>query len=157
MTRFAAWASVVALLLAGIAIGALTMHLYHEHQEGAFPGPFAPGGPGGPGAITRELEEALALTPDQRERIREIREEGRRKGRQIREEVRPLLEEHIEKTREEISEVLTPEQREVFDEWWRANRHRRHRYFLGDGRGPRRGPRFRSPGPPPPEPPPPPE
>lgn len=154
MNRFSAWVSVVALLVAGITIGALGMHLYQEHRQGPFPGRF---GPGGPRTMARQLEEQLGLTREQSVQIREIREEGWRKGREMREQMRPLLEGQIEQTREKISKILDPEQRKIFDAWWRENRHRMHRYFLGEGRLPRRGPRFPPPESSPPEPPPPPE
>jgi Spy/CpxP family protein refolding chaperone len=140
MNRFWAFATVAALFLSGVAIGALGMRLIDERR-----GPFGPQpGPPPPPIAVEELQRELDLSPPQREAVARILQESRRQGDEIRREVRPRLEAHLADTERRLMEVLTPEQRERFDALRRQRRVRPDRLFLG-GPPPGQGP----PGPPP--------
>jgi Spy/CpxP family protein refolding chaperone len=127
VSRWAAFASVAALLLSGIAIGALGMHLIEERR--ASPPPF--GHPPHGRAAIDHLERELELTAAQREQMEAILDESWRAGEEIRREVRPRLDRHIAETEQRIREVLTPAQRSRFDALRREHRVRADRLFLG--------------------------
>ena len=136
MNRFWAFATVAALFLSGVAIGALGMRLIDERRGP--PGPLQPNPPLPPRAV-EELQRELNLSPPQREAVARILDESRRQGDAIRREVRPRLEAHLADTERRLMEVLTPEQRERFDALRRERRVRPDRLFLGpppDGRPP---------------------
>jgi len=139
MKQISAVASVTALFLSGLAIGALGMFLYLAQRPLA-----PPPGLDGPPRRGWMLEEHLDLTPDQRRRIDEIHQQSRLRSEEIRRELRPRLQAQMEETRRLIREVLTPEQREVLERLEAEQGHRMERFLLGDGppgrRGPRRGP-----------------
>lgn len=139
MSRFTAFAAALALLASGIAIGALGTFLLLERPRP--PGPML-GPPPPDRAFMDELEQRLALTPEQRDAIERILREGRREGEEIRHELRPRLERQIDATRERIDALLTPEQRDRFAALRREQRRRIDRFLL-DGPPP--------PGPPGPE------
>jgi len=129
--RSLALVSVAGLFLLGILIGALGMHLYYATK---FPGPpgFGPRGhrPGGP-FMGERLERELGLSVEQKQRIDEIIRESRVEGEALREEMFPRVHAQMERTRERIMEVLTPEQREKFEELRHRHRGRADRFFLG--------------------------
>jgi Spy/CpxP family protein refolding chaperone len=153
VSRSVAVISVLALFLAGLSIGVLAMHLYHEGQLVGSGRPF-----GGPPhrRFLNALERELDLTPDQQQRIREIHEESHLEIQKLRHELRPRLERQMDETHDRILAVLTPEQQERFKELEREHRRRMGRFFLGEGRfggrGRRRGPPRDAPPEPPPEP-----
>jgi Spy/CpxP family protein refolding chaperone len=140
MKRSVAFVYVLGLFLLGILIGALATHLWYAQRPPPEPfggrgGMRGPGhemrhGPGhGPGPfflerITRQLD----LSPEQERRIAEIIEESHREAGRMREEMLPRVEARLEQTRQQILEVLTPEQRESFEDF-----HRRHRRVLERG------------------------
>jgi Spy/CpxP family protein refolding chaperone len=145
MKRSLALISVAGLFLLGIVVGAMGMHLFDGLH------PFS--GPSRDGARHdwhgERLDQLLELTPDQKARIDEIRRESRADAEALHEEMLPKVREHMERTRQRIEEVLTPEQREKFTEL--ASKHRAHfeRFVLdGPRHGPPRGER-RKPAPPP--------
>jgi Spy/CpxP family protein refolding chaperone len=162
MKPIAALASVTALLVCGVVAGALGMHLFEAHRR---PPQWARGRPPGPPPHLdlREMEERLDLTADQSRQIAGILDRSRDESEALRLEVRPRLEKQMERTRQEIEAVLTPEQRRKFEDLRRDQRRRARRFFLGEGepgpdpfgpRPPRRGPAGsgpRRPGPPPEE------
>jgi Spy/CpxP family protein refolding chaperone len=108
-------------------------------------------GPGRPERMMRmefltRAETQLDLTPEQIIQIEEIVQDGQARTRTLWEEVSPRMREEFKTTQDRIREVLTPIQRDRFEE------------LLKKRMGPRRGDRDRGDGeamkPPPPPPPP---
>ncbi len=64
----------------------------------------------------RRVQRELDLTPGQRERIDRILKESQERSRKIMEPVNPDLRLEFQRTRDEFKEVLTPEQRQRFEE-----------------------------------------
>lgn len=88
----------------------------------------------GPGErYLRHMEAELDLTPQQRTRIDSILADQQARVMEITRETRPLLRQVAEDTRGAIHEVLTPEQRERFQEM-RQRRDRRGGEREGDRR-----------------------
>ena len=137
MKRHLALVYVAGLFLLGVLVGALAMQLYHSVNA---PDPRRlPGrGPAHRPDFADLLERRLDLTPDQVQRIDVILAESRAEAEAFHEEMLPRVREQMERTRERISEVLTPEQRERFEELHRRHRGRAERFFLGRRPG-RRG------------------
>jgi Spy/CpxP family protein refolding chaperone len=140
MKRSIAFLYVAGLFLLGILIGALATHLWYAQRPSHRP--FGPRGgmrppahemrrgPGhrpGPFFLER-IGRQLDLSPEQEQRIAEIIEESHREAGALHEEILPRVEAQLEQTRQRILEVLTPEQRERFEEF-----HRRHRRVLERG------------------------
>ena len=147
MKRSIAFVYVLGLFLLGILIGALGMHLYGARHP--LPGHPRDGSPRGL-PLTR-FDELLDLTPEQQARIEEIRRESHADAEALHEEMLPKVRAHMEQTRQRIAEVLTPEQRQKFDEL--ADEHRaRFEHFVLEGprrRPPHGGMGRRKPAPPP--------
>ncbi len=124
MSRFAAVAAALALLVSGVAIGALGTYLVLERArrpEGPPPPP--------PGSFTQEMESRLKLSEDQKKQIEALIRVSRREAEEIRRELRPRLEKYLETTRERFEALLTPEQRAKFEALYREDR-RAERFFL---------------------------
>lgn len=151
MKRSIAILSVVGLFVIGILIGSLGTHLYYAHRL------MRPGGPPGMGGelFMDRLFARLDLTPGQRQEIERILDESHVQAESFREEMAPRVRALMEETHERVLAVLTPEQREVFEEMRRNHHQRAREWFLG-GHRPRHGHGL-GPGPPGPPPPPPPE
>jgi Spy/CpxP family protein refolding chaperone len=140
MKRSIAFVYVAGLFLLGILIGALGIHLWYTQRPlaGPFGGPAGMRPPGhefrrGPGHrpgpfFLERIGRQLDLTAEQEQRIAEIIEESHREAGRLREEMLPRVEAQLEQTRQRILEVLTPEQRERFEEF-----HRQHRRVLERG------------------------
>jgi len=133
MKRSLAFAYVVGLFLLGILIGGMAMHLHYASR-------FPPPGPPGPGmrhddplhSFSGRLERQLDLTAEQKRLIDEIVAESRTEGRALHEEMLPRVREQMQRTHDRIREVLTPEQRERFEELLDSRHGRRaERFFLG--------------------------
>jgi Spy/CpxP family protein refolding chaperone len=126
MSRTIAVVYVLGLFLLGILIGASAMHLFYAMRfppppsiaMGIGPGPGQEGGRWrGAGPSGREIERMLRgldLTDEQRERIDQILDEGRREADALRAEMAPRVRAHMRQMHERISEVLTEEQRRQF-------------------------------------------
>jgi len=151
MKRSSAWISVVALFLVGALAGSLGTRLYLGERIGRE-------GPGDRGGrhFVESLARQLDLTDDQLERVEAIVRESRAEVEALHREVLPRAQAHIAKTEERIREVLTPEQREQFEEIRRRHRARAERFFLSRGLDEPLGPPPHGAHPPPPFPPPPP-
>jgi len=155
MNRFVAIAAALSLLVCGIVIGALGTFvvLQRPHPlDGVRPPPQQPQPPQPP-PFTREMEERLNLTEDQRQKIQAILRDSREESEGIRRELRPRLEKNLKATQDRIGEVLTPEQHKTFDELVKRDARRAQRFFLEGPPPPpggRRGPGGPDgPGPPP--------
>jgi len=124
--------TVAGLFVVGVLVGVLGTHLYYAHllQD--------PGVPERLGArrLISLIERELDLSSDQLASIEEILRESRAEGRAIHEDLLPRVQEHLEDTKMRISEVLTPEQREKFEELHRLHRRSSEHWFLGRGLGP---------------------
>jgi ElaB/YqjD/DUF883 family membrane-anchored ribosome-binding protein len=143
MNRFVAIAAAIALVMSGVAVGALGSYLILERAERG-PRMWGPPPPHPPRPFTREMESRLGLSEDQLKQIHEILRESREQADGIRRELRPRLEAHLDATRKRIAETLTPEQRKRFEAMVSEDRSRADRFFL-DGPPP---PPFGGPPPP---------
>ena len=136
MKRVAAVSAVVAVLVLGILVGILGTHLFYAQklrQAGSFSkmaGRF----------FAERLDRELALTVEQREAIDAILEETQVEAHAIREEIRPWVDALMEGSKERITEILTPEQRERFEVLRERHRRRAEHFFLGPPGRPRRPP-----------------
>ena len=152
MSRFVALAAALSLLVCGIVIGALGTFVVLQRPhllDGMRPPPQQPP-PRQPPPFTREMEERLDLSDDQRQQIQAILRDSREESEAIRRELRPRLEKNLKATQDRIGAVLTPEQHKTFDELVRQDARRAQRFFL-DGPPPPPGGRH-GPGPPGPPP-----
>jgi len=143
--------SVIGLFVIGILIGSLGTHLYYAHRL------LQPGGPPGMGGkiFVDRLMARLDLTPGQRREIERILKDSHVRAEAFRASMAPRVRALMEETHERVLAVLTPEQREVFEEMSRTHHQRAREWFLG-GQRPRHGRgRVRPLGPPGPPPPPP--
>ena len=141
MSRFVAIAAALSLLVCGIVIGALGTFvvLQRPHPlDGMRPPPQQPP-PAQQPPFTREMEERLNLSEDQRQKIQAILRESREESEAIRRELRPRLERNLKATQDRIGEILTPEQHKTFDDLVRQDARRAQRYFL-EGPPPPPGP-----------------
>jgi Spy/CpxP family protein refolding chaperone len=77
-------------------------------------------------AYVRQLQEELALTPDQVAKIDVITKEREARMKALLAEVRPRFRSLVEETRGEIDKVLSPEQQAKLKEL-RAREHKEHR------------------------------
>ncbi len=89
--------------------------------------------------ITRRMERRLDLNRDQVKQVREIILERQKAFQSLYKEFRPRLDSQIEKTRQELAKVLTPEQAQKWEKTFR----RIQRFWLpplpGEPRGPSPG------------------
>ena len=148
MSRFVAIAAALSLLVCGIVIGALGtfVMLQRPHPlDGMRPPPQQPP-PAQQPPFTREMEERLNLSEDQRQKIQAILRESREESEAIRRDLRPRLEKNLKATQDRIGALLSPEQHATFDELVREDARRAQRFFL-EGPPPPPGGR-RGPGPP---------
>ena len=140
MSRGAAVLVAAALFASGLAVGALGVHLFYAQKIAHAAGPPMPVGP----MFERWLLRGLDLSEEQRREIRGILDQSRSEAELLRAEIGPRLQEMNRQTAEAISEVLTPEQRRVFEEQMARWERRQRRFAPPDGRPlPRRGPRRR--------------
>jgi Spy/CpxP family protein refolding chaperone len=127
MSRFGAFASVAALFLSGVAIGALGLQVARESRR-----PFGPPDAHLPprGALD-ELEQELGLTREQRRTIEALADENRRTVEEIRREIKPRIDRRLDETERKLLDVLTPGQRERFEVLRKERRIRPIGLFLG--------------------------
>ena len=96
-------------------------------NEPRSPNPVNPPG----GLLSREfiqvLERQLHLTSEQRERVDKIMIEGQERVRELRSRIDPELRKELQQTREQIRAVLTPAQREQFEEMMKRSPRRSER------------------------------
>jgi hypothetical protein len=139
MNRALAIVTVLSLFVAGIAIGALGMHIYQDRQ---LRHPDDPPGPGR-GFVGRRLHRMLDLSTEQTRRVDAILQRSHEQAMELRDDLHPRVMEIMERAHEEIAGILDPGQRERFQRLLQDNRRRAEQFFLGPpgGRGHgRRGP-----------------
>ncbi len=100
--------------------------------------------------MLRRLSRILSLTPEQNERLDTIMRESQERTKVYWELLEPELRTEFRKTRDEIREVLTPEQRKEFDE--RLKQRQRWPGQMQPPNAPRRWPADQQPSPRPPAP-----
>jgi len=135
MNRLLALVTVMSLFVAGIAIGALGMHIYQDryvHRHDEPPGP-------GVGFAGRRLHSMLDLSAEQMRKIDAILEQSHRQAMELRDDLHPRVMAIMERAQEEIAGILDPEQREKFQQLLQDNRRRAEYFFLGPPPGPRGG------------------
>ena len=69
------------------------------------------------------IQKELDLTPDQSSRIEQILNAGQVRTQALWDEITPRMKEEFHATREQIREVLTPEQEEEFEKLFPKNKH----------------------------------
>ena len=82
----------------------------------------------------RRVQRDLELTQEQHEKIDRILKESQERMRKIEEPVTPAIREEMRRTREELRDVLTPEQRLRFDEIFKHPPHLREKRPSANGR-----------------------
>jgi Spy/CpxP family protein refolding chaperone len=132
------------ILLAGLVIGISSTLMVVRHGERVHP--WGPGFPSGT-IIMRDLQRYLDLSPEQVKKIEAIVKKRMQKLEQLREEARPKVAEQLKLMNEEISAVLTEEQRRDWQQNWKREFHRFQRPPRPGGPRPGEGPRHRG-GPP---------
>lgn len=132
MNRGVAILAVCALFLSGVAIGAMGMLLYVQQVARSGEPAFDSDRAFDRGHLIRELD----LSEEQRAQIRSILEASWREGAEMRRQLRPEVEALMGRTRASIEAVLTPEQREKFEQMQRLDRRPLERLLLGPGVGP---------------------
>lgn len=118
-----------ALFASGLAVGALGVHLFYAHRVVAFGAPPMPVGP----MFERWLERSLELSEPQRREVGEILERSRFEAEVLRREMGPRLHAMNRQTIESIAAVLTPEQRERFEQEMTRWERRQRRFESGVG------------------------
>ena len=107
----------------GVVTGGLLVHHVQHGRDRRPPRPVnavRPAQPSSPGVMRfeflRRMERELDLTPQQREPIDRILQEGQERMKKLMETVEPRRREELKKTIEEFRAVLTPEQGKRFDD-----------------------------------------
>ena len=133
-TRFRAVLLIVAVFLAGAAVGG-AIGAWAAHSGARFPWSGRGGGPG-ERFFARRMAERLDLDAGQRGQLEAIIAESHERMRALKQEFRPRFVAVKKGAREEIARILTPEQREEFERLASKHKERRRRH---QRRGP--GPR----------------
>ena len=133
---------VLVIFVAGLAAGIIVTRGSPFGWFGPRPGPgfvggpAAPGGSFGRGRLLARISERLDLTDEQTERLEQVFDARRERFRDQWEEFRKRIDTEEETFRNEIADILTPEQLETFNaEIVRLGDERRRRGGPG-GRGP---------------------
>jgi hypothetical protein len=124
------------ILLAGVVIGgASTLMLVRHRPMGPPPGPEFVSG-----RMVHDLQRDLDLSPEQAKKIGAIVKEHMQEMDNIRIEARPKIAEQLRRMNEEISAVLTEEQRQIWQQNWRQQFHPFQREMRPGGPRPGEGP-----------------
>ena len=119
MSRWKVIFAVVVIFAAGAATGALSLRsLAPEPSHQKAPPPPAPPFPSAK-AYIEKLDRQVQLTDDQRAKVEEILMESQERMKKLWEPISPMAREEFRRTRKEISEILTEEQREQWKKNWR--------------------------------------
>jgi Spy/CpxP family protein refolding chaperone len=110
----------------GIAFGALGLTLMNRRVYGARPNARQQG-PSGPTRVVNRLTRDLDLTADQQKRLSEILANTQTRYNAIRQQMNPQFDQVRSEGREQIRQILTPEQQPKLDEFYRQvdEEHRR--------------------------------
>lgn len=139
----------VVLFGAGVISGNVATRLYQRYTQPPFPAR-PPGGPPPPWVgqrmdFLRHMEDALGLSPEQRERIDQLIKESQQRTRELWEDFSPRLKAEMERLKAAVDAELTPEQRAKAEELHKK-RMSRPRGERPPGRWPEeQGPRRRGP------------
>ena len=126
------WQALLAVLVifgAGIATGSVLTRVFTPAAtkvETPLPGPSVPFGSVRGRDYVERLDREVNLTEEQRARIEEIIAGSQARLREVWEPVAPVAREEFRRTRAEISELLTPEQREKLEQSRKERRGRVH-------------------------------
>ena len=109
----------------GVAIGALGLTLMNGRVYGARPN--SRQGTPGPTRVVNRLTRDLDLTADQQKRLSEILANTQARYNAIRQQMNPQFDQVRSEGREQIRQILTPEQQPKLDEFYRQvdEEHRR--------------------------------
>jgi len=113
----------------GLLVRHSELHRFRPPRVAGLPRPAQPSSPGGSRIeLLRRVGRELNLTPEQRERVDKIISASQERAKKIMEPVTPKMREEVQRTKDELREVLTPEQRMRFDELLKQQRpHEQHR------------------------------
>lgn len=73
-----------------------------------------------PKDFLERLDRELKLTPDQHKQIDQVLDDGQKRTKEIWDRINPELREEMKKSREQIRDLLTPEQRTKFEDLMKA-------------------------------------
>lgn len=121
----------ILLFLAGFIAGAVVSHTFWPRKEFVPPPPFR-GGPPLPATawrlnLVQRLARDLDLTQEQQQQIDQIIREGQQRLRALWEPIAPEARKTMSEIHKQINQVLTPEQRKLYEQMMRARLHRFHR------------------------------
>jgi hypothetical protein len=124
--RSTAIAAIAALFLIGVLVGVLGTHLFYLRQIRQ------PGGLARLGAhlMVADLQRRLALDPDQRRQVEAILADATHETAAVRREMTPRVLAILDRSRERISAVLTPEQRRELERYRHAHSERLRHLLL---------------------------
>ncbi|HJW92306.1 MAG TPA: hypothetical protein VJ901_01685 [Thermoanaerobaculia bacterium] len=122
-TKVVAIVVVLIAFLGGIAIGAIGDRIWLLHR-----GPSHRNAHAITERVLHKLDDELELSPEQRQRVKQILEAHAARMQQIGDTVRPQIRQEIDQNNAEIERVLTPDQRAKFDKlkMQLTPRHMRH-------------------------------
>lgn len=129
MNKSLAILAAAALFASGLAIGALSVHLFYSQKIVGAGGPPMPVEP----VFERWLLRHLDLSAEQRGQVREILERSRVEAEELRRNLGPRLRAMNRRTADDLAEILTSEQRERLEEFMARREQRRRRFRDGDG------------------------
>ena len=121
------WKVILATLVifgTGVVTGGLLVHLTSPKPGRPKLPPLPMGSPKDPRGLIHEqrfeyirrLTHQLELAPEQAGKIEKLLTDSQQRTKAVWESVQPKMNEEVRKVREQIREVLTPEQRQKFDE-----------------------------------------
>ncbi|HXO19539.1 MAG TPA: hypothetical protein VOA87_06395 [Thermoanaerobaculia bacterium] len=127
MRRSTAIAAIIALFLVGILVGVLGTHAFYLHKL------HQPGGLSALGTrlLAADLKHRLDLTAAQQAQVEKILAEGRAEAMAVRHEMLPRMHAILERSRQRISAILTPEQRAEFERYREQHHFRLHHLLSG--------------------------
>jgi Spy/CpxP family protein refolding chaperone len=112
VTRWKVILSAIIIFVAGAATGAAISRGFPRAMPKRTNGQPAPFNGDHRRSYLQRLDREVQLTPDQRAKVEKILSDGQARMKKLWEPVAPRAKEEYRRTRQEISEVLTPEQRE---------------------------------------------
>ena len=119
MTRWKVIFAAFVIFAAGAVTGALSMRGFNaESPRQKAPSPPPHPFPS-PQAYVEKLDRQVQLTEEQRVKIEELLTESQKRMEKLWEPISPVAREEFRRTRKEISEILTEEQREQWKKHWR--------------------------------------
>lgn len=128
MTRWKVIFAALIIFVAGGVTGGAIVRAFPRTQPKKVTGQPAPFNGDHRRNYLQRLDKEVQLTPEQRAKIEKILADGQERMKKLWEPVAPKAKDEYKRTRQEISEILTPEQREKMKNMrrpWEKNREER--------------------------------